>query len=485
MIKNFWLCLLLFCSATAFSQYTEIINSSRPGFAETPYAVGTGITQLEAGYQFAYLDVFTPSSTIKSNLFTQTLRFGLFSERLEFDLEFSQERSNIFSNNTPYEVSRVLGSYGIGVKYLILNAKVKNRNDEIRSWKKRTAFHWTMLVPSIGVKASSSFGIAPKIKEHANITIQSPESIIDLTNTTATSNPSGNIKFGLFLQNHIKESWVIVSNFSYERRFYNSDNRTDIYNIIFATSYHLKENWSLFGESNNVFKDNQKIFDFRTGVAYLWNRNIQFDLSLNANTSKHQNLAGGSLGFSWRLDGHIDKPIKIKSPKQSEEKEKKENFFKRTGQSSKEFIIIASISVGEFFNNAAKDVSIFTQNIFLKKENHIPKRTKRKQPKKEAKNTPQKPKRGKLLIKEKSDYKSGKTLAREKEKQRKAEEEKFETERKALEKKKAEELKNAEEKEVQEKIKADLKKQDKIDREKLKSEKSAKEKNDKERSNDA
>lgn len=32
------------------AQYTNVINSNRPGFSESPYSVGSGIYQIETGF---------------------------------------------------------------------------------------------------------------------------------------------------------------------------------------------------------------------------------------------------------------------------------------------------------------------------------------------------------------------------------------------------------------------------------------------------
>ena len=41
--------LLLLLAEFSYAQYTEVINSRRPGFSESPYAVGTKVYQVEAG----------------------------------------------------------------------------------------------------------------------------------------------------------------------------------------------------------------------------------------------------------------------------------------------------------------------------------------------------------------------------------------------------------------------------------------------------
>ena len=49
-MKSFFTPLLLLLLAQySYGQYTEVINSRRPGFSETPYSVGTKVYQVEGG----------------------------------------------------------------------------------------------------------------------------------------------------------------------------------------------------------------------------------------------------------------------------------------------------------------------------------------------------------------------------------------------------------------------------------------------------
>ena len=55
-MKNRNLKLFLLLSILGFSsnysQYTEVINSNKPGFSESPYSVGTGVYQFESNFFF-------------------------------------------------------------------------------------------------------------------------------------------------------------------------------------------------------------------------------------------------------------------------------------------------------------------------------------------------------------------------------------------------------------------------------------------------
>ena len=405
MTKICWLFLLLIAPSVIKAQYTEVINSNRPGYSESPYSLGTDVFQIEGGYQFSSSDHFTKTEKVNSHIFDQVLRMGLFSERFELKFIFQQEFNKINNPNSPF-TNNYGGDIGIGFKYLILNAKVKNRDHEIRSWKKRTGFHWTMLIPSIALDASTTYGINPTITQDIDLI---PDELDDLFNYNlsldAKINSSGNYKFGLLLQNHIKDNWVIVTNFRYEKTYLSNKSNINIYNLIVSASYNLNDQWSFFGENRNRFNSYQNNFDIRTGAAYLLHENLQFDSSINFNTGTNIQNLGVSIGASWRIDNHIDKPLKVKAKK--EEKPKKDNFFKRAGQSTKEGIIVAGLYTGLFFDNLWTDVSIFSQNLFLKEENHLPKRERTKKPKKAKQEKElKKPKKSRRLEKETKNHKN-------------------------------------------------------------------------------
>ena len=45
-------------SVMVFAQYTDVINSNKPGFSESPYSVGRGVYQFES-------NIFLRNTTIK------------------------------------------------------------------------------------------------------------------------------------------------------------------------------------------------------------------------------------------------------------------------------------------------------------------------------------------------------------------------------------------------------------------------------------
>ena len=97
-MKLFSSILAFFISLSSFSQYTEVINSKRPGFAESPFAIGTKVFQIEGGYFYHKNDkpdFFTKKKTHGIDLF---LRQGFITEKLEISANFKLQKDNILNN---------------------------------------------------------------------------------------------------------------------------------------------------------------------------------------------------------------------------------------------------------------------------------------------------------------------------------------------------------------------------------------------------
>lgn len=283
-MKHFSLITLLFFGyILTQAQYTEIINSKRPGFSESPYGVGTKVFQVETG--FFYKDnqigtqTFDADNSLGSNIF---LRYGQFLEKLEFNLDFSfQKDKRVFHNIINSFTEDVVGisKLTFGVKYLVYNQKYADKSKEIRSWKKRTAFDLRRLIPSVGIYAGVNTNfISERFKEEK------------LTP-----------KVAILLQNDITNRFIILSNFVVDK--IGLDNSE--YGYILTTTYALSEKWSIFGEHQGVFKKlTTNEFQYGAGTAFLYSKKLQFDISARANYVGDDTDIYVGLGGSWRLDRH-------------------------------------------------------------------------------------------------------------------------------------------------------------------------------------
>lgn len=303
MKRVFLLILILFCFQIMNAQYTEIINSKRPGFSESPYSIGTNVYQFETG--FFYRNSDNPSILSNPNTYGSDLyfRYGKFSEKLEFDLNLAyqfDEVKNLFGDN--YYING-LSDLTVGAKYLIRQQEFADRSKEIRSFKKRYAFDWKRLIPSIGVYAGVHTKFISKDYKEDDISY----------------------KLALLLQNDFTDRLVVLTNLIADK--YTTDD--EFYKYIITMTYAIDQNYSFFIENQGRYQDKfSPQYQFGTGLAYLINENLQIDAAARTNFFDNYTYTYFSTGLAWRLDRHRDSLIIKDTPKQTIGKNKK-GFFGR------------------------------------------------------------------------------------------------------------------------------------------------------------
>ncbi|AOW21928.1 transporter [Urechidicola croceus] len=298
MKKNWLIAFLLFSFQIINAQYTEIINSKRPGLSESPYGVGTDVLQFEGGFFFGKSEsdrTFARINPIGTNLF---IRYGKFIERLEINANVTFQKEELQFNNIFTSTSNISGisQLTIGAKYLIYQQEFTDKSKEIRSWKKRTAFDKKRLIPSVGIYLGVNTNFLGKDYEESGI---SP-------------------KAAILLQNDFTDRLVLITNIIGDKI------GTDypIYSYITTLTYATSDRWSIFMENQGDFTKYRNDFQVGTGVAYLYSSNLQFDASIRASLNTEDSALIAGIGASWRLDKHVDQEIetdengnKIKSKK--------------------------------------------------------------------------------------------------------------------------------------------------------------------------
>ena len=149
-LKTFLFTLLVYFCMVQFvvAQYTEVINSRRPGFSDSPYSVGTKVYQVEGGLfykdvgNFQFYDQVLDEDFIYSATSFGTdimLRTGQFFERLEFNLDMAIVSENRDYLRPPDSSASGFGfsKLTLGAKYLIYKPEYTDKTKEIRSWKAR------------------------------------------------------------------------------------------------------------------------------------------------------------------------------------------------------------------------------------------------------------------------------------------------------------------------------------------------------------
>ena len=124
--------LFLLVSTPLLSQYTEVINSNRPGSSQGAFAVGRNVLQFELGANFSDLSHKNLNfSYIEEQRLNYTIRYGLAMEKLELILSGSYNQNKSVNNISVSKGSEIktefLNSQSIGVKYLVLT-HIKMRN---------------------------------------------------------------------------------------------------------------------------------------------------------------------------------------------------------------------------------------------------------------------------------------------------------------------------------------------------------------------
>ena len=312
--------LFLFCIKISLAQYTEVINSNRPGFSSSPFSLGTKVYQIEGGLFYDnvnhvnyYDQINEETIAYGSKAFGSdiTFRTGQFLEQLEFILDFAfQNEERNYTNPTVYSASGLgVSELTIGAKYLVYRPTYRDLSKEIRSWKARHRFDTKRLIPAVGVYAGFNTNLLSEMYV----------------------NPYGvSGKFGIFTQNDFTNKFVFIMNFIMDNAF--TDQSENSY--ILTATYAFSERWSGFLENQGVFRNNVPN-DFQAGLGgvYLFSKNLQIDVSFRYiidERSDFSYLAGA--GMSWRLDRHKDKIIKNKVNNGEESMSGEKNgFFARTG----------------------------------------------------------------------------------------------------------------------------------------------------------
>ena len=284
---------LLLIPAIGASQYTDVINSNRPGLSVSAYAVGRSVVQAEFGVfyeQRNHSDLDWDSSLFGADL---SLRYGLLLENLEIKWEGSFQNQNITFNALNLEESRTDFSRNrLGVKYLFFDPyKNPERNKpNLYSWRANNKFQWKNLIPAVSLYAGANFVLGD--------------------NPFLIEDPTVSPRVMLAAQSQLTPKSVLIINLIYDR--IGTDFPEMSYVISFSHAFRNPK-WSAFVENQGVDSDRYSDILLRAGVSHLFNPNLQVDAGLGGNFKGTPSRYFGTVGVSYRLDFHEDKPIEVKS----------------------------------------------------------------------------------------------------------------------------------------------------------------------------
>lgn len=288
-----------FLPALLHAQYTDVINSNRPGRAVSAYSVGKNVVQAEVGLLYEQQDNADLNSD--SNIFgtDYAFRYGLLFEQLEINLEGSFITQNI--TYPDFGIEGKLTNFSrnrLGLKYLVFDPyKNAERNKpNLYSWRANNVFQWKNLIPAISLYGGANFLFGD--------------------NPFYPGDPSLSYRGGVNTQSRLSPRVVLISNIAYDRI------GTDFpeWRYALSVSHAFRDpRWSIFVEGQGISGDRYSDIILRTGVARLINPNFQVDFHLGSGFKNSPSRIFAVLGFSYRLDFHKDemKPIDQQKPGQN------------------------------------------------------------------------------------------------------------------------------------------------------------------------
>ena len=311
MKKMKYILFLAFFTGSFFihSQYTDVINSNRPGLSVSAYAVGKSVMQAEVGISYEQQD--HASFSTESNIMGTdiSLRYGLLFEKLELNWEGTFQNQNITFTDLGTEENRTDFSRNrLGLKYLIYDPyKNPERNKpNLYSWRADNLFQWKNLIPAISVYAGANFTLGDNPFYPGEATI-SPRAMV------AT-------------QSRLSPKFVLISNISYDR--IGTDFPEWSYTVSLSHAFRNPK-WSVFVENQGIKSDRYSDIILRSGVAHLLGENFQVDINFGASFKNTPSRIFGTMGASYRFDFHKDKLVPIVDQKATENEGIRKNTMKK------------------------------------------------------------------------------------------------------------------------------------------------------------
>ncbi|MDB4293525.1 transporter [Maribacter sp.] len=269
------------------SQYTDVINSNRPGLSVSAYAVGRNVIQFEAGAFYEQSD--HPLLNTQSNIWGGdfSLRYGLLFEQLEINWEGTYQNNNVTftesglsTNLTDFSRNR------LGLKFLLYDRyKNPERNKpDLYSWKANYGFKFKNLIPSVSLYGGATFNLGD--------------------NPFYIGDPTVSYRAMVATQSRLTPRFVLITNISYDRI---TAPFPELSYLISLSHGFRNPKWSIFVEHQGIDSDRYSDALLRGGVAYLLSDNLQADINMGASFKNTPSRIFVQAGASYRIDLHKDK----------------------------------------------------------------------------------------------------------------------------------------------------------------------------------
>ncbi len=304
-LKSVTFFIILLTYSAIYAQYTEVINSNRPGLSESAFSVGTNVVQFEAG-AFTVKEEHTPLNYEVSGFGLDfAVRYGLLFEQLEIQLDgvYQNDTQTFNAGQIPVDNKRSnFRNFTLGAKYLVYDPykNAEEAKPNLYSYHANRRFQWKSLIPAVAVYVGANFD-----------TKDNPYTAPDVEGISP--------KVMIATQNNFNGGWVFVMNLIKDR--IGSD--FSDFQYIFTLTHSFTEQWVVFGEAQGISSDFYADNIFRLGGAYLWTKDFQLDANIAFNTKDTPSVFNIAFGASYRLDFHKDKKIDNGNSAKDERKRRK------------------------------------------------------------------------------------------------------------------------------------------------------------------
>ncbi|MFD1061896.1 transporter [Winogradskyella litorisediminis] len=322
-IKSILLIALVMSPLAAIAQYTDVINSNRPGVSKSAFSVGTNVLQFELGALTVKEEHEPLNYEVSGFGIDFATRFGLLLEQLEINIEGIYQNDTFMSTASSLVTENKRSNFRnftIGAKYLVYDPYKNAEEDKpnIYSYHANRKFKWKSLIPAVAVYAG------------ANLDGEGNPYIPNSSVFGGVREGGFSPKIMVATQNNFAGGWVFVTNFLMDRI------GTDYseFQYILTLTHSFSDQWVLFGEAQGIKGDFYSDNIFRFGGAYLWSKNFQLDTNIAFNTKNTPSVFNIALGASYRFDWHKDKEIdnggkvedKVDTSNRKTRKKKKTDF---------------------------------------------------------------------------------------------------------------------------------------------------------------
>lgn len=269
-----------------FAQYTDVINSNRPGESMSAYAVGKKVLQLESGVNIIKEKSQALDYDATGYYVDLACRYGVIAEQLEFISSISYQNDTFISNisqgyNNSFERSGIK-SFTVGGKYLLFDPfKNYTEKPNLYSYHANFKFNKHDLIPAVGLYVGAGFNL------NSNKFIAVNEKLNFL-----------NPKIMLVTQNIFRQGYIFVTNIFYDK--ITSEYKNFGYVATFTKT--INKHWSGFLEHKLAIGSLNSDSILTGGSAFLISEDLQLDISISKNFKNSPSLLYAGIGISWRND---------------------------------------------------------------------------------------------------------------------------------------------------------------------------------------